>query len=53
MLMIESDDITSAQEPKVFHGGQNVVRTVLRFISNTKGRTDACIDHPKPSFSGG
>ena len=53
MLMIESDNTTNAQEPKVFHGGQNVVRTVLRFISNTKSKMDACIDHPKPSFSVG
>jgi hypothetical protein len=52
MLMIESDKITSAKESKAFHGGQNVVRTVLRFISNTKSRIDACLDHTRPSFSG-
>jgi len=52
MLMIVSDNITSAEETRAFHGGQNVVRTVLRFISNTKSRMDACMDHTRPSFSG-
>jgi two-component system, OmpR family, sensor histidine kinase VicK len=48
---IHSQNNTAIDEKtEVFYGGQNVVRKVLQFISNTKRRFDVCIDHTRPSL---
>jgi two-component system, OmpR family, sensor histidine kinase VicK len=44
-----SDTIT--QMTKVLEGDQNVINTILQFVSNTKVRIDACIDHSRPSLA--
>jgi two-component system sensor histidine kinase VicK len=33
---------------KVLEGDQNVINTILQFVSNTKVRIDACIDYSRP-----
>lgn len=48
---IHCEDNASAEKTEVFHGGQNVVRKVLQFISNTKRKLDVCIDHTRPSLA--
>jgi two-component system, OmpR family, sensor histidine kinase VicK len=42
---------TITQTTKVLEGDQNVVNTVLQFLSNTQGRIDACIDYTRPSLT--
>ncbi|MFL6409563.1 MAG: hypothetical protein ACJ71F_21165 [Nitrososphaeraceae archaeon] len=43
-----SDTITHMT--KVLEGDQNVINTILQFVSNTKVRIDACIDYSRPSL---
>lgn len=51
--------MTTASSPdtrertEVLHGEQNVVNTVLQFVSNAKSRIDACIDYTRPSLATG
>jgi two-component system, OmpR family, sensor histidine kinase VicK len=42
---------TITETTKVLEGDQNVVNTVLQFLSNTQGRIDACIDYTRPSLT--
>ncbi|MBV9175787.1 MAG: HAMP domain-containing histidine kinase [Nitrososphaeraceae archaeon] len=49
MTTASSDIIRERTE--VLHGEQNVVNTVLRFVSNAKSRIDACIDYTRPSLA--
>jgi two-component system, OmpR family, sensor histidine kinase VicK len=44
-----SDTITHMT--KVLEGDQNVINTILQFVSNTKVRIDACIDYSRPSLA--
>src|ERR671939_178262 len=39
------------QRTEVLTGEQNVVDTVLQFVSNAKNRIDACIDSSRPSLA--
>ncbi|MGB7953737.1 MAG: hypothetical protein WCF23_07130 [Candidatus Nitrosopolaris sp.] len=34
----------------MLYGTENVLRTVLRLVSETRSRIDACIDHTGPSL---
>jgi two-component system, OmpR family, sensor histidine kinase VicK len=36
---------------KVLEGDQNIINTILQFVSNTKVRIDACIDYSRPSLA--
>jgi len=49
-LTTASSDIIR-ERTEVLHGEQNVVNTVLRFVSNAKSRIDACIDYTRPSLA--
>jgi hypothetical protein len=49
-LTIESDVNTTEKTKGVFYGTENVLRTVLRLVSETRSRIDACIDHTGPSL---
>ncbi|MFL6392335.1 MAG: hypothetical protein ACJ71E_09855 [Nitrososphaeraceae archaeon] len=42
---------TITQMTKVLEGDQNVINTILQFVSNAKVRIDACIDHSRPSLA--
>jgi two-component system, OmpR family, sensor histidine kinase VicK len=44
-----SDGISERTD--VLHGEQNVVNTVLQFISKAKSRIDACVDYTRPSLA--
>jgi two-component system sensor histidine kinase VicK len=46
-----SSSDTIRERTEVLHGEQNVVNTVLRFVSNAKSRIDACIDYTRPSLT--
>ena len=46
-----SSSDTIRERTEVLHGEQNVVNTVLRFVSNAKSRIDACIDYTRPSLA--
>jgi hypothetical protein len=49
---LPSEDNTIAEErTEVLEGDGNVVNTILQFVSNTKNRIDACIDHSRPSLA--
>jgi two-component system, OmpR family, sensor histidine kinase VicK len=37
-----------AQRTEVVKGEQNIVNTILQFVSNTKSGIDACIDYSRP-----
>jgi two-component system, OmpR family, sensor histidine kinase VicK len=41
---------TIRERTEVLHNEQNVVNTVLQFVSNAKNRIDACIDYTRPSL---
>ncbi len=43
--------IRTIQRTEVLTGEQNVVDTVLQFVSNAKNRIDACIDSSRPSLA--
>jgi hypothetical protein len=43
--------VRTTQRTEVLTGEQNVVNTVLRFVSNAKNRIDACIDSSRPSLA--
>jgi L-cysteine desulfidase len=46
------EDNTIRQRTEVLHGEQNVVNTILQFVSNVKhGGIDACIDSTRPSLA--
>ncbi|HEY6883205.1 MAG TPA: hypothetical protein VI278_04115 [Nitrososphaeraceae archaeon] len=51
MTTISSDTISGKTE--VIHDEQNVINTVLRFVSNTKCKIDACVDYTRPSLATG
>ena len=40
----------SAEATRVFYGVETVVNTVLRFLSETNSKIDACIDQTRPSL---
>jgi len=42
---------TIRERTKVLHGEQNVLNTVLQFVSNARKRIDACIDSSRPSIA--
>jgi hypothetical protein len=44
-----SDIIT--QRTEVLTGEQNIVNSILQFVSNTKSGIDACIDYSRPSLT--
>jgi hypothetical protein len=44
-------DTTNTYMTKLLEGDQSVVTTILQFVSNTKDRTDACIDYSRPSLA--
>jgi signal transduction histidine kinase/phosphatidylserine/phosphatidylglycerophosphate/cardiolipin synthase-like enzyme len=46
-----SSSDTIRERTEVLHGEQNVVNTVLGFVSNAKSRIDACIDYTRPSLA--
>jgi two-component system, OmpR family, sensor histidine kinase VicK len=39
-----------SERTEVLHGEQDVVNTVLQFISKAKNRIDACVDYTRPSL---
>jgi hypothetical protein len=39
---------TITQMTKVLEGDENVINTILQFVSNAKVRIDACVDHSRP-----
>ena len=43
--------VRTTQRTEILTGEQNVVNTVLRFVSNAKNRIDACIDSSRPSLA--
>jgi hypothetical protein len=43
--------VRTIQRTEVLTGEQNVVDTVLQFVSNAKNRIDACIDSSRPSLA--
>ena len=43
--------VRTIQRTEVLTGEQNVVNTVLQFVSNAKNRIDACIDSSRPSLA--
>ena len=43
--------VRTIQRTEVLTGEQNVVDTVLQFVSNAKNRIDACIDYSRPSLT--
>ena len=49
MTAISSDIISGRTE--VIHDEQNVINTILRFVSNTKCKIDACVDYTRPSLA--
>ena len=49
MTTISSDIISGRTE--VIHDEQNVINTILRFVSNTKCKIDACVDYTRPSLA--
>jgi two-component system, OmpR family, sensor histidine kinase VicK len=51
LTTISSDTISGKTE--VIHDEQNVINTVLRFVSNTKCKIDACVDYTRPSLATG
>jgi two-component system, OmpR family, sensor histidine kinase VicK len=48
--MIQPENDITTELTKIFYGSENVVRKVRQFISNTKSKLDACIDHTRPSL---
>jgi two-component system, OmpR family, sensor histidine kinase VicK len=44
-------DTTITQITRVLEGDENVINTILQFVSNTKVRIDACIDYSRPSLA--
>jgi hypothetical protein len=52
-LTIEATSSSDAisERTEVLHGEQNVVNTVLQFISKAKSRIDACVDYTRPSLA--
>jgi hypothetical protein len=36
---------------KLLYGTENALRTVLRLVSETRSRIDACMDHTGPSLA--
>jgi two-component system, OmpR family, sensor histidine kinase VicK len=42
--------VRTIQRSEVLTGEQNVVNTVLQFVSNSRNRIDACIDASRPSL---
>ena len=49
MTTISSDTINGRTE--VIHDEQSVINTILRFVSNTKCKIDACVDYTRPSLA--
>jgi two-component system, OmpR family, sensor histidine kinase VicK len=49
LTTISSDTISGRTE--VIHDEQNVINTILRFVSNTKCKIDACVDYTRPSLA--
>jgi signal transduction histidine kinase len=49
LTTISSDTINGRTE--VIHDEQNVINTILRFVSNTKCKIDACVDYTRPSLA--
>jgi two-component system sensor histidine kinase VicK len=43
--------VRTIQRTEILTGEQNVVNTVLHFVSNAKNRIDACIDSSRPSLA--
>jgi phosphatidylserine/phosphatidylglycerophosphate/cardiolipin synthase-like enzyme len=50
-LTTTSPSDTIRERTEVLHGEQDVVDTVLQFVSNAKSRIDACIDYTRPSLA--
>jgi two-component system, OmpR family, sensor histidine kinase VicK len=50
-LTTTSSSGTNTERTEVVEGEQNIVNTVLQFVSNSKIRIDACIDHSRPSLA--
>jgi phosphatidylserine/phosphatidylglycerophosphate/cardiolipin synthase-like enzyme len=50
-LTTSPSSYTIRERTEVLHGEQNVVNTVLGFVSNAKSRIDACIDYTRPSLA--
>src|SRR5919198_6740819 len=52
-LTIEATSSSDAisERTEVLRGEQNVVNTVLQFISKAKNRIDACVDYTRPSLA--
>jgi hypothetical protein len=44
------DSITD-EKTNVLHGGENILKIVLQFISKSNGRIYACLDHTRPSLA--
>ena len=51
MSMPKPSETTITHMTKVLEGDQNVVNTILQFVSNAKVRIDACIDYSRPSLA--
>ena len=51
MNTLSSSSDTVSERTEVLHGEQNVINTVLQFVSKTKSRIDACVDHTRPSLA--
>lgn len=49
--MIQLENKTTHEKTKVFYGGENVVKKVLRLFSNTRSRIDACVDQTRPMLA--
>lgn len=45
---IQPGNDTTTEITKIFYGSENVIRKVSQFISNSKSKLDACIDHTRP-----
>ena len=51
MTTTSSSSGTNTERTEVVEGEQNIVNTVLQFVSNTKIQIDTCIDHSRPSLA--
>ena len=47
VLTIQTEKNTTIEKTNVFHGGKNVIRTVLTFFSTAQSRIDTCMDYTK------
>lgn len=42
---------SAAERTEIFYGSENVLDTVIQFMSHSNSRIDACVDHTRPSLA--